>query len=90
MNLAGKTPNGHEFIANPQRLWLIDSSHATLNGLDFGPPGALARQARLNDVLIPQRGVFAVARAFLRTPRQTSSMLPVRGELNVNDIKELS
>jgi len=79
MNLTGKTPNGHEFIANLRRVWLIDSSHAILNGLDLGPAGALARQARLSDLLMPQRGVFAVARAFLQRPRQTSSMLPVRG-----------
>ena len=90
MNLAGKTPNGHEFIANPQRLWLIDSSHAILNGLDLGPAGALARQARLSDFFIPQRGLFAVARAFLETPRQTSSMLPVQGGLKVDDVKEVS
>ena len=67
MNLAGKTPNGHEFIANPQRVWLIDSSHAILNGLDLGPPGALAQQARLNDVFIPQRGLFAVPRVLANT-----------------------
>jgi hypothetical protein len=90
MNLAGKTPNGHEFMANPQRVWLIESSHAILNGLDLGPAGALAPQARLNDFFIPQRGLFAVARAFLETPRQQSSMSPVRGGLTTDDIKELS
>jgi len=73
INLIGKTPNGHEFMANPQRIWLIDSSHAIVNGLDLGPPGALIPQARLNEVLIPQRGLFAVARAFLHTPGQTTS-----------------
>ena len=57
MNLAGKTPNGHEFIANPQRVWLIDSSRAVINGLDAGRVGPLDQQARLNDFLIPQRGV---------------------------------
>jgi hypothetical protein len=64
MNLTG-TPNGHEFIANPQRVWLINSSHAVLNGMDLGPVGALDRQARLDDFFIPQRGLFALARAFL-------------------------
>jgi hypothetical protein len=89
MNLAGKTPDGHEFIANPQRLWLIDSGHAVLNGLDLGPVGALVRQARLNDVLIPQRGLFAVVRTFLQTPRQTSGMRPVLGGAEIDNIKEL-
>jgi hypothetical protein len=68
MNLVGKTPNGHEFIANPERVWLIDSSRAVIDGKDIGPVGALARQARLNEFLIPQRGIFAVARAFLQAP----------------------
>ena len=76
MNLAGKTPNGQQFISNPRRVWLIDSSRAVLNGRDFGPTGALDRQARLNDLLIPQRGIFAVAHAFLHAPRQTPSMVP--------------
>jgi hypothetical protein len=89
MNLAGKTPNGHEFIANPQRLWLVDSGHAVLNGLDLGPVGALVRQARLNEVLIPQRGLFAVVRTFLQTPRQTSGMRPVLGGAEIDNIKEL-
>ena len=56
MNLAGRTPNGHEFIANPQRIWLIDSSRAVINETDIGPVGALNQQASLNEFLIPQRG----------------------------------
>jgi hypothetical protein len=72
MNLAGKTPNGHEFIANPQRVWLIDSSRAVVNKTDLGPVGALNQQASLNEFLIPQRGVFAVARAFMEAPKGTS------------------
>jgi len=88
MNLIGTTPNGHEFIANPQRLWLIDSSQASLNGVDLGPAGALARQARLNDFFIPQRGLFAVVRAFMQTPRQTSSMLIMPDSLKIDNTKE--
>ena len=65
MNLAGRTPNGQEFIANPQRVWLIDSTSATVDGVDLGPAGPLEQQARLHEFLIPQRGIFAVARAFL-------------------------
>jgi hypothetical protein len=90
MKLAGKTPNGQEFIANPKRVWLIGSSHAVLKGMDLGPAGALAQQARLNDVFIPQRGIFAVVEVFMQTPRQTSGMLPVPDRLNVDEIKELS
>jgi len=68
VNLTGMTPNGQRFIANPRQIWLIESSHATVNGLDLGPVGPLARQARLNDFLIPQRGLFAVARGFMESP----------------------
>jgi len=73
MNLAGRTPNGHEFIANPQRVWLIDSSRAVVNGIDLGPVGALVQQASLSEFLIPQRGIFAVARAFMETPQVMSA-----------------
>jgi hypothetical protein len=66
MNLAGATPNGHEFIANPQRVWLVKSSRALVNGADIGPVGPLSAQAQLNEFLIPQRGIFAIARAFMK------------------------
>jgi hypothetical protein len=65
MSLSGKTPNGQHFIANPRRVWLVESSEAAIRGRDLGPVGALARQARLRDFLIPQRGLFAVAQAVL-------------------------
>ena len=70
LNLTGTTPNGQRFIANPRRVWLIDSSHAVIDGIEVGPVGPLKLQASLNDFLIPQRGVFAVARAFLDTPEK--------------------
>jgi hypothetical protein len=73
MNLAGRTPNGHEFIANPRQVWLVDSSRAVVNGIDIGPVGALDHQASLNEFLIPQRGIFAVARAFLEAPKAMSA-----------------
>jgi hypothetical protein len=83
MNLHGETPNGHRFIANPRRMWLIDSSRASLNGRDLGPPGPLARQARLNDVFIPQRGLFAVAHVSLQTPRRSPDLLRMGDQLEV-------
>jgi hypothetical protein len=67
MNLAGRTPNGQEFIANPQRVWVVKSSRAVIDCVATGPAGPLPEQARLNEFLIPQRGIFAVARAFLGT-----------------------
>jgi hypothetical protein len=80
INLSGKTPNGNQFIANPRRMWLIDSSRAIVDRIDLGPVGALDQQANLNDFLIPQRGIFAVVRAFLEAPeaaRQTEAAWPL-------------
>ncbi len=65
LNLAGKTPNGQTFFANPRRVWLIAASRASLRGRDLGAVGPLDRQARLNDFLIPQVGLFAIASATL-------------------------
>jgi hypothetical protein len=66
INLTGRTPNGHEFVANPRQVWPVNGSRAITRGVDAGAPGPLAEQARLRDFLIPQRGVFAVVRAFLK------------------------
>ncbi len=65
MNLTGRTPNGQDFILNPQRIWVIDASTAEVEGVDAGRAGPLREQARLNEFLIPQRGVFAVVQAFM-------------------------
>ena len=78
LNLSGRTPNGQLFIANPRRIWLVKSSRAVINGVDLGPVGPLATQARLNDFLIPQKGLFAVARGFMETP-PSSRLAPSRG-----------
>jgi hypothetical protein len=66
MNLVGRTPNGYEFAANPTRIWMVASSRAVVNGVDAGEIGPLEEQARLRDFWIPQRGMFAMGKAFLR------------------------
>ena len=55
MNLAGRTPNGQERLANPQQVWLVRSSRAVVTGVDVGPAGPLPEQPRLNTILMPQR-----------------------------------
>jgi hypothetical protein len=50
----------------------VKSSYAIIRGVDAGPLGPLAEQARLRDFLIPQRGVFAVAQAFSGTASSVS------------------
>jgi len=71
LNLTGLTPNGHRFNHNPRRLWLIESSHAVVDGVSVGPTGPLANQASVGDLLLPQRGLFAVARMRLEQPPQS-------------------
>lgn len=67
LRLTGRTPNGQKYVANPRLVWLVEESRARLDGKDLGRPGPLPEQARLGDFLIPQRGVFAIASAFLES-----------------------
>lgn len=66
VSLVGDVPNGQSFVANPQRIWFVAAATATIGPTDLGPPGPLAVQATLGDFAIPQRGVFALGRAFFR------------------------
>lgn len=64
LRMQGRVPNGQAFIANPMRIWTIPNASASLGDEQFGPVGALAEQAWLGDFAIPQRGIFAIGRAF--------------------------
>lgn len=64
LGLAGRAPNGQQFIANPRLIWSIPASSAAVDGRDLGPVGPLASQASLGDFLIPQRGIFVIGCAF--------------------------
>jgi len=86
MNLAGQTPNGHEFIATPKQVWLVKSSRAVVQGVDLGPAGPLSSQARLNDFLIPQRGLFATASAFMQSPGPVSGAVVRRADTHPDSI----
>ncbi len=67
LGVQGRASNGQTFVANPMVLWTVARTTATLGGADLGPPGPLAVQARLSDFWIPQRGLFAVGRAYFET-----------------------
>jgi hypothetical protein len=54
-----------EVLTNPGRVWLVAASTARVKGKDIGEPGALEKQARLHEFLIPQRGLFAITKAYL-------------------------
>ncbi len=64
LQLAGRVPNGQTFVANPMLLWTIASSSAVLAGRDFGELAPLPEQTHLGDFWLPQRGIFAIGRAF--------------------------
>jgi hypothetical protein len=68
LNFAGHTPNGHQFVANPRRVWLIESSDAIVNGGSVGAIGPLTPQASLGDLLLPQRGLFTLGRSHFERP----------------------
>jgi hypothetical protein len=64
VRLAGRAPNGQQFIANPLLIWLIKDSEATLDGVDLGAIGPAPEPGQLADFRIPQRGLFAIGSAF--------------------------
>jgi hypothetical protein len=64
VRLHGRTPNHQWFLVNPLRIWSVQSSRARLGGRDLGAPAPLPDQARLADFWVPQRGLFALGRAF--------------------------
>ncbi len=64
LRLLGQVPNGQRFMVNPMRIWMIQSSTARMGDGDLGEVGPLPVQARLGDFWIPQRGIFAIGRAF--------------------------
>lgn len=59
VQLAGQVPNGQSFRNRPLRIWAVAENRATIMGEDPGPPKPLDEQARLGDLWMPQRGIFA-------------------------------
>lgn len=64
VRLQGTSPNGQRFQAHPLRVWLVDESAAIVEGEALGDPGPLSVQDHLGEFWLPQRGVFAISRAF--------------------------
>jgi hypothetical protein len=67
VSLSGYAPNGQHFIANPYKIWLVSKSRASLGCLDLGELGPLSEQAHLQDFWIPQKGIFALGRAYFES-----------------------
>ncbi len=64
LGLSGQAPNRQRFIANPMLIWAIQSSTARMGDQDLGEVSPLPVQTRLGDFWLPQRGIFAIGRAF--------------------------
>jgi hypothetical protein len=78
LGLTGRTPNGQQFSAVPVRVWLIGKSAAVLDGVDLGEVGPLPAPGELGDFRIPQRGLFAIGRAFFEPDVSTGLVAPAR------------
>jgi hypothetical protein len=60
LGMAGITPRGQSFIANPRQLWVVKSASLTVDGRSTGDVGPVLPQARLGDFFIPQGGILAI------------------------------
>lgn len=61
--LSGTMPSGHFGTLMPQRMYYVDQSHATLDGLDLGRPAHLDENPMIGEVALPARGVLAIGQA---------------------------
>ena len=61
VNLRCTTPNRQHFKGAPTMLWPVATSRATLDGVGLGAPRALAHQAHIGELWIPQHGFFIAA-----------------------------
>ena len=75
IGMFGKTPNGQWFKANPKKIWIVESSSASLRGNDFGNIEPLQHQAKLGDFWIPQVGIFAIGDADFELFKPTKHQL---------------
>lgn len=63
MQLRGVMPSGHVGTLMPGRMYFIDESQATLDGVDLGRPARLTESPLMGAVTLPARGVLAIGQA---------------------------
>jgi hypothetical protein len=63
LRLTGTTPSGHAVTLMPERMYFIDDSQATLDGVDLGRPARLRENPVIGGVPLPARGVLASGQA---------------------------
>lgn len=71
--LTGTSSSGFPFLANPWHIWRVVDSSATIGGASAGTPSPLTEQTRLGDFWIPQRGIFAMGRVYMRAPSSAAT-----------------
>ena len=63
IRLRGLMPSGHVGTLMPERMYFIESSTATLDGVSLGRPTHLAHAPMIGGVTLPARGILAVGQA---------------------------
>ena len=79
--LAGLAPNGHRFAVRPRRLWLATASAAMVEGRELGPIGPLHGNRRIGDLVLPNRGLFAIHEAHFEPHDPARHLSPAPGAL---------
>jgi hypothetical protein len=63
LQLAGTMPSGHRGVLMPQRMYFVEDSRATVDGVDLGRPIHAKPNPTIGDVPLPARGVLAIGQA---------------------------
>jgi hypothetical protein len=63
LQMAGTMPSGHSGLLMPQRMYAVNRSTASLDGVDLGAPTRLRENPVIGDVPLPARGVLAIGQA---------------------------
>jgi hypothetical protein len=66
MQFSGVMPSGHVGTLMPQRMYFIDESTATLDGMDLGRPTHCDANPAIGGVPLPARGILAIGQAMWR------------------------
>ena len=66
LRLSGLTPSGHVGTMMPERMYFIDDSTASFNGVDLGRPVHFSENPKIGSVTLPARGVLARGKAMWR------------------------
>ena len=63
LEISGVMPSGHTGTFMPKRMYFVDDSQATFEGLNLGRPVQAKDSPRIGDVPLPARGVLAIGQA---------------------------